>query len=109
MTMCRDFNPDTDAQLDCLNFGHPFEAHAKPKRQMTIASFCAMTCAEGGFHKFLDEHFDGIYPPCETKEHAAEIVTTYCGVESRRELNTKGPEQELWLALQAQYKDWLRT
>ena len=82
---------------------------ASMSRPMTIASFCAMTCAEGGFHVFLSERFEGIWPACTTKEQAAEIVTTHCGVDSRRELNTKGPEQDLWLSLQAEYKDWLRT
>ena len=83
----------------------------KPKRQMTIASFCAMTCAEGGFHKFLDQEYGDVYEPIEVgdKELAAHIVKQHCGIESRRELNTKGPKQELWLRLQTQYQDWLRT
>tara|TARA_R110000850_G_scaffold23358_1_gene69091 strand:+ start:24526 stop:24723 length:198 start_codon:yes stop_codon:yes gene_type:complete len=64
-----------------------------------------MTCAEGGFHRFLELTFN---EQCPTKEVAAQIVTYHCGVESRRELNEEGPEQEKWLALQENYKDWLR-
>lgn len=77
-----------------------------PKRELSIASHCAIACREGGFHKFLEERFD---QKCGTKERAAEIVTYHCGVESRSELNAVGPEQEIWLKLQAEYKDWLKT
>lgn len=83
----------------------------KPKRQMTISSFCAMTCAEGGFHKFLDQEYGDVYEPIEVgdKELATHIVKQHCGIESRTELNTKGPEQEAWLRLQSAYRDWLRA
>lgn len=78
----------------------------KPKRQMTIASFCAMTCAEGGFHKFLQE-VEGVN--VTSAATASDYVRAKVGVESRRELNAKGPEQEAWLRLQSQYQDWLRS
>ena len=110
MTMCQDFNPDTEAQLDCINCGRPFEAHAKPKRQMTIASFCAMTCAEGGFHNFLGERFahyaDGA--AYDTKL-ATVFVKDWCGISSRTELNRDEAKRDRWLVLQGQYQDWLRT
>lgn len=78
------------------------------KRQMTIASFCAMTCAEGGFHKFLTERYRMEYGDCPDKDEAAAIVKFHCKIESRSDLNKKGKSQDLWLALQSEYKDWLR-
>lgn len=76
---------------------------------MTIASFCAMTCAEGGFHVFLTEKFGDEFGKIQDTDMATRVVRHHCGTLSRRELNTKGPEQDLWLSLQAEYKDWLRT
>jgi len=82
----------------------------KPKkRTMSIASFCAMTCHEGGFHVFLTETFDGIYPEVTNVDQATQTVKHHCGIESRKELNSQSLSQEAWLKLQAQYKDWLRT
>lgn len=78
-------------------------------KQTPISSFCAMACNEGGFQKFLTERFDGVYPPCENADQAAEIIRAHCGIESRRELNTKGPEQARWFLLQDEYRNWLRT
>ena len=78
------------------------------KRAMSIASFCAMTCNEGGFHVFLSEEFDGIWPEIRSAAQATEVVKTHCGVKSRSELNIESLQQQAWLELQAKYKDWLR-
>ncbi len=76
------------------------------KRKTSIASFCAMTCAEGGFHKFLqDVEGVNVTDPASAKDY----ILSKCGIEIRTELNTKGPEQESWLSLQAHYKDWLKS
>lgn len=78
-------------------------------KKLTTASFCAMTCAEGGFHVFLTERFAGIWPPCENKGQAAVIVTSHCRIRSRTELNEDGPAKDKWLDLQAEYKQWLQS
>lgn len=80
------------------------------KKPTSMASFCAMTCAESGFHKFLGENFSHYASGAEYNTNLATVfVKDFCGVSSRTELNAKGPEQEAWLRLQAQYQDWLRT
>jgi hypothetical protein len=86
----------------------PHKSEAMTKRAMSIASFCAMTCNEGGFHVFLSEEFDGIWPKITSATQATEVVKTHCGIESRSELNIESLEQQAWLELQAKYKDWLR-
>jgi len=95
----------TGQQYEDAMIGDPANRD-KPKRQMTIASFCAMTCAEGGFHKFLQE-VEGVN--VTDAASAKDYILGKCGIESRTELNAKGPEQEAWLRLQVQYQDWLRT
>jgi len=81
------------------------------KRKMTIASFCAMTCAEGAFHKFLDERYSHIYEPIEVgdKELAAHIVKQHCCIRSRSELNKDRAANARWQALKAEYDHWRRT
>lgn len=82
----------------------------KPKRQMTIASFCAMTCAEGGFHKFLGDKFAHYADGAEYNKNLATVfVKDWCAISSRSELNVEGPAREMWLRLQSQYQDWLRS
>lgn len=81
----------------------------KPKRKMSIASYCAMTCAEGGFHRFLNEKYGRQIMTVDNPGYAAVIVTAFCRAESRKEFNEPGPAQDNWFALNAEYKAWLRT
>lgn len=76
----------------------------KPKT--TMASFCAMTCQEGAFQKFLAETFA---EPCENADQATAIVKRACGIYSRKELNVDGLPRSSWLALKSKYENWLRT
>lgn len=78
------------------------------KRPMSIASFCAMTCNEVGFHKFLTEHLGHEYGEVSNKDDASKVVRNHCGILSRKELNEDGPAKTTWLTLQSNYKDWLR-
>ena len=79
------------------------------KCQMTIASFCAMTCAEGGFHKFLCDKFAHYADGADYDKNLATVfVKDWCGISSRTELNDDEAKRARWLDLQAQYHDWLR-
>tara|TARA_R110000744_G_scaffold142869_5_gene254702 strand:- start:508 stop:768 length:261 start_codon:yes stop_codon:yes gene_type:complete len=79
----------------------------KQSRKMAIASYCAMTCAEGGFHKFLSERFAHYADGAEYNKNLAGVfVKDWCGISSRSELNVEGPARDKWLRLQAQYQDW---
>jgi len=76
---------------------------------MNIASFCAMTCAEGGFHVFLTEKFGDEFGKIQDTDIATRVVRHHCGILSRRELNEDGPAKSAWLELQSEYKGWLMT
>lgn len=71
------------------------------------ASFCAMTCNEGGFHKFLTDQYSVIHGSIENSEAAKQVVYKLCGISSRRELNEQGPSLKRWLDLRADYAAWL--
>ena len=163
---CDDFAPDYQAQGDCVNCGHVWEAHPKkeaattaneklgkireaiegyysaldrkenggaaihtafveiqkamgmrwaqggaakgkkkPKRQMKVSNFCAMTCQEGAFIKFIGEISD---VPIEDAQGATNFVRGYCVIESRRELDTNPEANQRWQELRERYDAWLR-
>lgn len=98
-------SPDGAGASSKRSDNNPAPQSPQKKRVMTMASFCAMTCSEGAFHKFLHEYYS---EPCTGKDDAASFVYRYCGIESRRELNTNEDAARKWRDVKAAYDLWLK-
>ena len=75
------------------------------KQSGSVASFCSMTCAEMGFHAFINQYGQN----CVSTAAAERFVREHCHIKSLQELNDVGIAQNKWLALKAAYDGWIRT
>lgn len=76
---------------------------------LKTAAFCAMTCNEVAFHRFLTEEFFHTFGRVDKAEQATDAVKQFCRIESRKELNEAGPAQTAWFLLRDQYKQWMKA
>lgn len=80
----------------------PFEADP-PRPPKPLSQLAAMTCNEGGFHRFLAEKGD--YQVKDAAD-AATYVRLICGVKSRAEFDTNVHAAAKWRDLKAEYEAW---
>lgn len=71
---------------------------------MKPSAQCAIRLVEPLFITFLREEYG--LPVTAGHEEALAFVKTHLGIESRKELNTPGPEADAWLDMDKRYYAW---
>lgn len=83
-------------------------AKPKPKskepHKYTTANFCAMTCDEGAFWRYLREtkQYD-----CNNKDDARSFVLMRCQIDTRAKLDTNSEAKAAWEKIASDYKTWM--
>lgn len=83
----------------------PAQADEDPRRtweDLPAAQQAAIRCGELDFRRYLHRHHR---LPVSSQDEAAQQVREWCGVESRRELNTNSIARDIWRRLDADYRD----
>ncbi|KQS90315.1 hypothetical protein [Rhizobium sp. Leaf386] len=74
------------------------------KKNTPIASLAAMLCQERPFQRFLEEK--GAGGPVRDKQAADTRLKSLLSISSKTELNDKGPAQERYFRLMADFRAW---
>lgn len=85
------------------------DPNAKPElKGGKLCQRAAILCGEGAFWKFFDDQpFPRLMRVIDDADEAADCLRSYCGIQSRRELDHNEEAAKKFIELEASYRAWL--